>query len=492
MSSPPYAQSNQDYATGWSFIAAKNRKPERRGFQQNASYGQHPAQLGNLPPGSVDACLSSPPYANSAKGGGPIDFTKVLPHRGGGMPSDHATPGCQGWVPMGYGDSPAQLGNLPPGSIDACLSSPPYADRCTNDNQRTLARDGLQQGHNEGDGQTYGHQPGQLAALPTGAVEAVVSSPPYAGSANCGSGIDFSKVQPHHGGGLPSAAPTVGCQGWSPMRYGDSDGQLGIAQGDTFWHASKQILEQVFAVLKPNGVAIWVVKAYCRDGQIVDFPGDWRKLAESCGFVTLHEHHALLVEHHGTQRQLFGEEDTEHKTKRVSFFRRLHEAKRPDLAIDHETIYCMVKPHVGLPPDEVGQQMPLVECCVSSPPYNLPMSQDHNGTRGGNRGTQPSEAGAFVRYGNTPGQLEGLPPGNIDVVVSSPPYAASLNDTTDRIDWSKAEGGRRDRTKETAFGRHGIGGIASQAYGATPGQLGAMATGHAPSLVPQTTPEGRA
>ena len=62
----------------------------------------------------ADCVVSSPPYANSAKGGGPIDFTKALPHRGGGMPSDHATPGCQGWVPMGYGDSPAQLGNLPP------------------------------------------------------------------------------------------------------------------------------------------------------------------------------------------------------------------------------------------------------------------------------------------------------------------------------------------------------------------------------------------
>ena len=80
-------------------------------------------------------------------------------------------------------------------------------------------------------------------------------------------------------------------------------------ENTTFW-SEQTILEQTFAVLKPGGEAIWVVKAYCRDGHIVDFPGDWRRLCENVGFQTLHEHHALLVEHHGTQRQLFDEEDT--------------------------------------------------------------------------------------------------------------------------------------------------------------------------------------
>jgi hypothetical protein len=52
-----------------------------------------------------------------------------------------------------------------------------------------------------------------------------------------------------------------------------------------------------------------------------------------------------------------------------------------------------------------------VSAVISSPPYNLPMSQDHNGSKGGTRGTTPSEAGAFVKYGSTPGQLEGMTPG---------------------------------------------------------------------------------
>jgi hypothetical protein len=59
------------------------------------------------------------------------------------------------------------------------------------------------------------------------------------------------------------------------------------------------------------------------------------------GFVTLHEHRALLVEEteHDT---LFNGKETR-KTERKSFFRRLHEAKSPQTAINWETVLCMVK-----------------------------------------------------------------------------------------------------------------------------------------------------
>lgn len=71
----------------------------------------------------------------------------------------------------------------------------------------------------------------------------------------------------------------------------------------------------------------------------------------------------------------------------------------------------------------------VADSIVTSPPYNPPMSQDHNGTKGGKRGTEPSEPGAFVRYGNTEGQIEGLPMGSVaDAVCSSPPYEGIRQD----------------------------------------------------------------
>ena len=91
---------------------------------------------------------------------------------------------------------------------------------------------------------------------------------------------------------------------------------------------------------------------------------------------------------------------------------------------------------------------------ISSPPYNPPMSQDRNGSRGGQRGTTPSEKGAFVKYGNTPGQLEGLPmgtPPQLDCVISSPPYAG--NEKSDYLLSEDGKTRRRDEKRSYKQGR---------------------------------------
>lgn len=103
---------------------------------------------------------------------------------------------------------------------------------------------------------------------------------------------------------------------------------------------------------------------------------------------------------------------------------------------------------------------------VSSPPYNLPMSHDHNGSRGGLRGTTPSEPGAFVKYGCTPGQLGAMPAG---AIVSSPPYAQA------RIDGNGDEGSSALRDEDGAYLRGAEGWQQRKAlgsrYGETSGNL---------------------
>jgi len=105
----------------------------------------------------------------------------------------------------------------------------------------------------------------------------------------------------------------------------------------TFWSAARAILLQCHAVLAPGGVAIWVLKAFVRDKAIVDFPGQWRSLCESCGFETVEVIRAWLVEDRGAQFALDGEL-VDKKIKRASFFRRLHEKKYPHLAINWEIV----------------------------------------------------------------------------------------------------------------------------------------------------------
>lgn len=112
------------------------------------------------------------------------------------------------------------------------------------------------------------------------------------------------------------------------------------------------------------------------------------------------------------------------------------------------------------------------ECVLSSPPYNLPMSQDHNGKRGGLRGVTPSEQGAFVKYGNTAGQLEGMPMGDIAAVISSPPFLATEGGCKPRM------GGTID---EAMMKRHNA--TANERYGDTEGQLGNMPQGSVAAVV---------
>ena len=119
--------------------------------------------------------------------------------------------------------------------------------------------------------------------------------------------------------------------------YGDHPDQLGNAQGGTFWAAARAILLQCHAVLAPGGVAIWVLKAFVRNKAIVDFPGQWEALCNSCGFETVEVIRAYLVEDRGAQFALNGDL-VEKKVARKSFFRRLHEKKYPGLAINWEIV----------------------------------------------------------------------------------------------------------------------------------------------------------
>lgn len=109
----------------------------------------------------------------------------------------------------------------------------------------------------------------------------------------------------------------------------------------TFWAAAKIIVAQCHQVLKPNGMAIWVVKDFVRKGKRVPFSDQWLALCEQVGFSLVCCHKAMLVKSHGAQHRLDGEVD-ELETRRISFFRRLAE-KKGSPKIEWETVLCVRK-----------------------------------------------------------------------------------------------------------------------------------------------------
>lgn len=229
-----------------------------------------------MKPGDFDACLASPPYADGCV------------HTGGNDPHPEHV---EGGTYRGVG-------------LDGCISSPPYAESLASDDPDK--RGGLfhdPKRHNDKTlTATYGPTDGQLGAMAAGGFEAAVSSPPYEAS--------FSGWA---GGG------TKDFNGIPPRVYSQTASNLGNAHDATFWEAARTIVEQVYLVLKPRAHAVWVLKAYVRSGQIVDFPDQWRRMCEACGFETLHVHRAWLVEEHGAQATLEGTVERRHK-ERKSFF----------------------------------------------------------------------------------------------------------------------------------------------------------------------------
>jgi hypothetical protein len=300
--------------------------------------GKTNGNLSAMKPGSADAVISSPPYQSKTLHAGGIDQKAFKePLRAGN--NNQAT------TMKEYGITPGQLGAMKTGDVDCVISSPPYAESLKGDGtQSETASESRAKRRTQGGSlgqsqrtQGYGSRQnlGNLKAGDAATIinrqssivnqaDCIVSSPPFQNSM-VESG-DPNYAHKFHG---------------SQKDYGNSEGQLGQEKGETFWSAAKIIVEQCHKILKDGGVAIFVVKDFVRNKKRVDFCGDWRRLCESVGFETLHEHHAMLVKEE-TKETLFGDTITKRK-ERKSFYRRLAESKGSP-PIDYEVVLCMRKP----------------------------------------------------------------------------------------------------------------------------------------------------
>lgn len=317
--------------------------------------GTTEGQLAALAVGDVDAVIASPPYSESisyqrpgAGGEGNelmrqgFSVQEIAAMRKSGDPRVLDTR-----REAGYSRDAANLGNLAQGDgVDAVVSSPPFTQGYSGGggiNVKGYGADGADKvGSRMYQGTGAEREPGNLETMPFDAVDGVVSSPPYEGTGLKGGDqrtalADAADVSRERGRGKRTAS--VGQDGLSD--YGDTEGQMGAEQGETFWTAAQQVVQETFALLKPGGYAVWVVKAFVRNKKLVDFPGDWRKLCEHAGFVTLEEIHASLVQE-TTHSHLFDGEVVKRK-ERKSFFRRLAE-KKGSPKIDYEVVWVMQKP----------------------------------------------------------------------------------------------------------------------------------------------------
>lgn len=144
-------------------------------------------------------------------------------------------------------------------SVDAVVSSPPYANRLA---------------------VTYVDDDPQRMSYTMGAakIDAVVSSPPYEGS-----------IGEHDES--PDATSKNDSRGIHERQgYALNGGQnIGNLKNDAYWEAMEAVYRECWRVLKPGGVMALVLKGFTRDGKYVDLPGQTQEMCERLGF-TLFDH----------------------------------------------------------------------------------------------------------------------------------------------------------------------------------------------------------
>ena len=215
-----------------------------------------------------------------------------------------------------------------------------------------------------------------------GSIDAVISSPPYEGHIGGGEGCaeknNWFKARNTPGGRIGISAN---------FDYGKSKDNLGNSSGDTFWSASREIVQQCFDLLKLNGHAIWVCKDYCKGGKRIPFSKRWVTLCESVGFRLIHWHKAMLVKPEGEQNTIRGTQYLE--MERKSFFRRNHETKIKaakfwpilDVNIQNEFL-TIAKKQVTVKPTEKkilqkAQVLAFKSECLDDRPYKNEIMIDH-------------------------------------------------------------------------------------------------------------------
>lgn len=301
-------------------------KIQQRGSQMGYSMGRATILQGdarNLTGILVDKIITSPPYAEQVQGSRHSDHQpeqrKKRLIKAGYNPKDYQLgKGRNCEVVWEYGKEEGQVGNLPYGSIDAVISSPPYEEAMGKKHHSPRADKLAQEKSNP---VTY-----------TDKVDAVISSPPYEGSVSASTGGERDQSSARQ------REARLQSKGYDPAKYQGGVGRnlevdfqyskasenIGNLKSDSYLQAMLQVYQSCYTVLKDGGLMILVTKDFIRNKKRVDLAGDTIKLCEQAGFRFIDRTYRILTS--------------------VSFWRIIYKQRYPDAPeINREDILVFQK-----------------------------------------------------------------------------------------------------------------------------------------------------
>ncbi|MEM2294156.1 MAG: DNA methyltransferase [Thermoproteota archaeon] len=228
----------------------------------------------------------------------------------------------KGWIKNICGDA-RELSRLLSDEVSHIITSPPYGETCLDggDPERRLARL-LESGYDPKD-----FLGGRARNAVLKHYDAVITSPPYLKTAHKGAGINRRRPRD-----VKIGCYTIGRTVTSPdaidnlPKYGNITHVLfGEEDKQTYLSEMLKVYSEMWKVLKPNGLAIIVVKPFIKNKRIVDLPLHSHILLSFCGF-SLEKVYKLRL-------------------KTQSFWRILLYRKYPDIErINHEYVLIYRKP----------------------------------------------------------------------------------------------------------------------------------------------------
>jgi len=222
----------------------------------------------------VDSIISSPPYENSVAEGdaGPLAHASHDPKH-----KDKR----QGYT----------------GKVDSIISSPPYAET-THHSDDPKEIEHLRPGRRARVAGTAGDNPDNIGNLRYGNIDAIVSSPPYEGIIQ-GEAKSIEKQLEKNSKvkfkGNYTTPGRLASHARLESGYSDAVDNIGNLKATSYLDAMKQVYAQGYKVLKPGGIAVFVVKNFIRDRKEVDLRADTIKLCESVGFTFIEQHERVLT-----------------------------------------------------------------------------------------------------------------------------------------------------------------------------------------------------
>lgn len=354
VTSPAYAQSLRGLGHNGIDVSKMKASGNHTGkssiVECQEHYGEAEGQIAALAEGKLDAVISSPPFAGtSGTGGGGINKKGYVPADGRKWTGKKSDPvGARSYQGQGGDRAEGNIEILKPGTVDAVVTSSPYGDTLKHGGGPDTKQDLLKGGKSlQGIKDGYGNTDGQIDTLKRGSIDAVVTSAPYADIAAGAGGLN---TKPAKKPGQQSGRSASSASQNADQRYGAADGQIAkLAKGtvenfltpdqkQTYWSEMAKIYHSCFLSLKPGGVLCVVLKDYVKDKKRVPLCNDSCRLLEFIGFTIVERAHAMLVKEtkHG---DLFEGETTTTKSKK-SFFRRLAEAKGSPKIDFEEVVFC--------------------------------------------------------------------------------------------------------------------------------------------------------